>query len=315
MAVLGGAALAWPRGAGAQSRKIPAIGLLALGRPDPEPFFKAIGGGLKALGYVGDKSVRLELRSAGGEPRALADAAAGLVRGQADIIVAWQTTPATAAKQATNEIPIVMAGVGDPLGTGLIDSLSRPGGNVTGTTTFGPELGGKNFELIREVLPSARRVAVLANASDPFTRLFLSYIETGGRIVGAEVYPLMLRLGEAADAAFDDMRIKQVEAVIIQPSLLSRAVVELALRYRLPSFSIARTLPDTGGLMAYAANQAETFRETTLYIDRILRGSKPADLPVSQPSKFELVINLKTARALGLEIPPLLLARADEVIE
>jgi ABC-type uncharacterized transport system substrate-binding protein len=312
--ILGGAA-AWPLGAEAQSTKIPTIGMLALGRPDPDPFLKGIREGLQTLGYVGGQNIRLEFRSAGGEASALADAAAELVRLKIDIIVAWQTPAATAAKQATKEIPIVMAGVGDPLGTGLIASLARPGGNVTGTTAFGAELGGKSVELIREVLPSARRVAVLANVTDPFTKPFLAYIELGGRTVDIEIHPIMLQLGEEFDAAFDDMRSKRIDAVIIQPTLLRQRAVELALKYRLPSFSIVRTLPATGGLMSYAANQADTFRETTLYVDKILKGSKPADLPVSQPTKFELVINLKTAKALGLDVPPMLLARADEVIE
>jgi putative ABC transport system substrate-binding protein len=313
--ILPGAALAWPLSAQAQSTKVPTIGVLALGRPDAEPFFKGIREGLQTLGYVDGKNIRLDFRSAGGEASALTDAAAALVRLKVDIIVAWQTPAVAAAKQATNEIPIVMAGAGDAVGTGLIASLARPGGNVTGTTGFGAELGGKSIELIREVLPSARRVAVLANISDPFTKPFLASIELGGRTVGMEIHPIMLRPGEEFDAAFEDMRSKRIDAVIIQPTLLRQHTVELALKYRLPSFSTARPLPATGGLMSYAASQADTFRETTLYVDKILKGSKPADLPVGQPTKFELVINLKTAQVLGLAIPPNLLARADELIE
>ena len=315
IAALGGAVLACPLRAEAQSLKLPTIGMLALGNPNPEPFLDGMRKGLQTLGYVDGQNIRLEFRSAGGDASALPSAAAELVRIKVNIIVAWQTPAATAAKQATNEIPIVMAGVGDPLGTGLIASLARPGGNVTGTTAFGPELGGKNVELIREVIPSARRVAVLANLADPFTKPFLAQAELGGRTIGIEIHPIMLRSGEEYDAAFEEMRIKRIDAVIIQPSLLRHRAIELALKYRLPSFSIVRTLPETGGLMSYAANQAETFHETTLYVDRILKGSTAAELPVSQPDKFELVINLKTAKELGISISPSLLARADEVIE
>jgi len=288
--------------------------MLALG-PNSEPFFKAIRDGLQILGYVDGRNIRLEYRSAEGDSRLLADVAAELVRLKVDLIVASLTPAAIAAKQATNDIPIVMAGVGDPIGTGLIASLAGPGSNVTGTAGFGAELGGKGVELIREVLPSARHVAVLANVTDPFTKSFLTHIEHGGRTVGMEVYPIMLRPGDEFDAAFEDIGSKRIRAVIIQPTLFRQRAAELALKYGLVSFSISRGIPRAGGLMSYSANQSDTFRESTLYVDKILKGSKPAELPVTQPNKFELVINMNTAKALGLAIPPALLARADEVIE
>jgi putative tryptophan/tyrosine transport system substrate-binding protein len=270
---------------------------------------------LQKLGYVDGQSIRLDLKSAGGNSAALVDAAAELVRQEVNVIVAWLTPAATAAKQATRDIPIVMAGVGDPLGTGLIASLAQPGGNITGTTGFGTQLGGKNLELIREILPAARRVAVLANSTDPFTKVFLASVQHGGDTVGIEILPIMLRPGDGLDAAFEDMQSKQVDAVIIQPTLLRPRAVELSLKYRIPSISLDRTLPAAGGLMSYSANQADGWRLAATYVDKILKGSKPGDLPVSQPTKYELVINLKTANALGLTVPPTLLARADEVIE
>lgn len=313
--LLSGAALTCPLSAEAQSTNGPVIGFLVLGNPNPELFFKTITGELQKLGYFEGQNIRFDFRSAGGSSSALSDAAADLVRRKVDIIVAWLTPSATAAKQATTEIPIVMAGVGDPLGTGLIASLARPGGNITGTTGFGSLLAGKNLELIRELLPSARRVAALVNSADPFSKTFLASIEHGGHAVGIEIYTIMLRPGDEFDAAFADMRSKQIDAVIIQPTLLRPRAVELSLNHRIPSISLDKTFPAMGGLMSYTANQSDGWRGTASYIDKILKGAKPADLPVSQPNKFELVINLKTAKALGLTIPPILLSRADEVIE
>jgi putative ABC transport system substrate-binding protein len=310
-----GTAAAWPLVARAQQSKIPTIGVLVLGIPDPELFLKVLREGLQKLGYIDGQNIRMEFRSAGGKASLLPAAAAELVRLRVDVIVAWQTPAVTAAKQATNEIAIVMAGAGDPIGTGLIASLARPGGNVTGIAGVGTELAGKNIELIREVLPSARRVAVLANTTDPFTKPFLAQIELTARTVSIEIQPIMLRPGEEFDAAFEDMRSKQVDAVFIQPSLLRKGAVDLALKHRLPSFSFVRLLPATGGLMAYSTRITDQFRNTAVYVGKILKGAKPGDLPVEQPTRFELVINLKTATALGLTIPPTLLARADEVIE
>ena len=310
-----GATWAWPVIAAAQSTKLPTIGVLVLGNPNPEAFLKVFQDGLRKLGHIDGQNIRLEFRSAEGQASMLPEAAAELVRRKVDVIVAWQTPAVTAAKQATSEIPIVMAGAGDPIATGLVASLSRPGGNVTGMSGMGADMAVKTFELIREVIPSARRVAVLAAATDPFTTPFLAQLELAARALGIEMQPIMLRPGEEFDAAFEDMRRKQVDAVIIQPPLLRKAAVDLALQHRLPSFSITPLLPATGGLMSYSSNQVDQFRAAAVYVDKILKGAKPADLPVAQPTKFELVINLKTAKALGLEVPPMLLARADEVIE
>jgi putative ABC transport system substrate-binding protein len=312
--LLGGAA-AWPLAARAQQPdEMRRIGVLVLGNPNPEPFLREFRDGLQKLGYVDGRNIQLEIRSAGAKASALPDAAAQLIRLKVDIIVAWQTPAATAAKQATVAIPIVMT-AGNPVETGLVASLSRPGGNVTGMDSFGAQLGGKCIELIRDTVPSARRVAILANAADPFTKSFLVEIDKAANSVGIATQPLMHRPGDDFDASFAEIRKNGADAVIIQPTLLRQAAVDLALKHRLPSFSISRSLPATGGLMSYAASLAPQVHELAGYVDRILKGAKPSDLPVAQPTKFELVINLKTARALGLTIPPTLLARADELIE
>jgi putative ABC transport system substrate-binding protein len=287
-----------------------------LGNPDPEPFLMALREGLQKIGYIEGQNIRFELRSARGNRSLLRNAAAELVTLKVDIMVAWQTVATQVAKQATNDIPIVMVGVGvDPVEAGFIASLARPGGNITGISSAGPPFAGKIIDLIRELLPSVRRVAVLANSASPFAKQFLAQIEVAARTVSLDIEPIMLSEGEEFDAAFAEMRSKRVEAIIIQPGVLRKAAVDLALKHRLPSFSVIRQLPETGGLISYHPILTAELDEAALYIDKILKGSKPADLPVAQPSKFALVINLKTAKALGITIPPSLLTRADEVIE
>ena len=314
IAALGGAA-AWPLAARAQQEKLPTIGVLVLGSPPPEAFLKGLRDALRDLGYTEGRNIRLEIRNSGGKADLLAEKAAELVRLKVDIVVAHQTPAAAAAKQATGEIPIVMALVGDPIGAGLVASYARPGGNVTGTAAGSTESAGKTVELIREVLPSARSFAVLANETDPFTKPFLAAIGRGAGSAGMEMETVMARPGLPLDEAFENIAAKRVNAVVIQGSMVRKEAVELTMKHRLPAFGISRELPATGGLMGYFANNAELYRETAVYIDKILKGAKPSDLPVSFPTKFELVINLKTAKALGLDVPQSLLARADEVIE
>jgi putative ABC transport system substrate-binding protein len=314
IAALGGAA-AWPLAARAQQEKLPTIGVLVLGSPPPEAFLKGLRDALRDLGYTEGRNIRLEIRNSGGKADLLAEKAAELVRLKVDIVVAHQTPAAAAAKQATGEIPIVMALVGDPIGAGLVASYARPGGNVTGTAAGSTESAGKTVELIREVLPSARSFAVLANETDPFTKPFLAAIGRGAGSAGMEMETVMARPGLPLDEAFENIAAKRVNAVVIQGSMVRKEAAELAMKHRLPAFGISRELPATGGLMGYFANNAELYRETAVYIDKILKGAKPSDLPVSFPTKFELVINLKTAKALGLDVPQSLLARADEVIE
>jgi putative ABC transport system substrate-binding protein len=313
--LLGGAAAAWPFAAHAQPAKVPTIGVLLTGNPDPEVFLKVFRDALQGIGYTDGQNIRLEVRSAEGNSGLLPEKAADLVRLKVDVIVASLTPAIQAAKQATSEIPIVMAPAGEPVGTGLVASLARPGGNVTGMSAATAELAGKSLELVKEAIPAARRVAVLANASDPLAKPFLEQIGRDAPTLGLEVDTIMVRPESPLDVAFDTMRSKKVDALVVQGSLQRKELFDLAIKYRLPSFSSNRQVAATGGLMAYGANSAEVQRGAVGYVDRILKGAKPADLPVMQPTKFELIINLKTAKALGLELSPSLLARADEVIE
>jgi putative tryptophan/tyrosine transport system substrate-binding protein len=303
----------WPLAARTQPAKSARIGVLVAA--NPEPFASRLREALRALGYVEGQRAVIELRSADGHPDRLAALAAELVRLRVDVIVASQTPAVTAAKQATREIPIVMAAAGDPVGTGLIASLARPGGNITGLSGTTAELGGKIIELIRELLPQARRVAVLANAADPFTRPFVEQIRTGAGTIGMESQIITVRGADEFEPAFASMTQARAEALIVQPSLPRKAALELALKQRLPAVSPTRLFAAEGGLVAYAASFTDIWAKAAVYVDRILKGAKPADLPVEQPTRYELVINLKTAKALGLEVPPTLLARADEVIE
>ena len=310
--LLGGAAAACMLPAQAQQLQLRRIG--ALVTANPEPFWSEFRAGLRAHGYTEGQNIAFEFRSAGGKLALLRDLAGELVRLKVHVLVAFSTPAVTAARQATTEIPIVMY-AGDPVGTGLISSLARPGGNITGMSATTAENGAKTLELIREVLPSARRVAVLANAPDPFSIPFAQQIEDGGRTLGIAIETIKIRSADDLDAAFARMEKEQSDAVIVQPSLPRDRVLDLALTHRLPAVGANRLLPQEGGLMSYSANQNDAIRRVASYVDRILNGAKPADLPVEQPTRYELVVNLKTARALGLTVPPTLLARADEVIE
>jgi putative ABC transport system substrate-binding protein len=308
-------AIICPRGVHAQTAKVPTIGVLLTGNPDPETFLKGFRGALHDLGYTDGQNIRLEVRSAEGKSTLLPQKAGELVGLKVDIIVAALTPAIQAARQATSDIPIVMAPAGEPVGTGLVASLARPGGNVTGVSAATAELAGKTLELIREALPSARRVAVLANEADPLATPFLEQIGQGAHTLGLEVDIEMVRPETPLDAVFDEISRKKADALIVQGSLQQKDLFELAIKHRLPSFSSNRQVANTGGLMTYAANSAEVQHGAARYVDKILKGAKPADLPIEQPTKFELVINLKTAKALGLTIPATLLARADEIIE
>jgi ABC-type uncharacterized transport system substrate-binding protein len=311
--LLGGAAAAWPLAARAQQTAMPRIGILVVGSTDF--FLRVFRQGLYDLGYVEGQNLTVEVRSGGGNLDLLPDLAQELVRLRPDVIVASQTPAVQAVKQATKDIPIVMATAGDPVGTGLVASLARPGGNVTGISAATAELAGKCLELIKELLPAAKRAAVLANATDPFTKSLFDQVELASRVTGISVRAVPVRDASEFGPAFAEMERERVEAVIVQPSLLHKLSIELALRHHLPALSPTRGFVEAGGLMSYSGRTADVYRDAAGYVDKILKGSKPADLPVQQPSKFELVINLKTAKALGLEVPPTLLARADEVIE
>ena len=312
---LGGAAVAWPLAARAQQPKVPTIGVLVIGNISPEEFWREFRQGLRDLGYIEGQNIRFEFRSAEGQIDRLPELAAELVRLKVDVIVTWFTPTAVAAKQATREIPIVMAETGDPIGTGLVMSLPRPGGNVTGIASVAAELAGKSVQLIRDMLPSARRVTALANATDPFSKPFLEQVQLGGEATGTTINPIRISNNEEFESAFAAMERDRPDAIIVQPSLPSKRAAELALQHRVPAVSVPRWFADEGGLMSYSAIYADLFRKAAVYVDKILKGAHPADLPVEQPTHFELVINMKTAKALGLTIPATLLALADEVIE
>src|SRR3982074_536830 len=313
---LGGAAVAWPLAARAQQRKVPTIGALVIGNISPEEFWREFRQGLRDLGYIEGQNIRFEFRSAEGQIDRLPELAAELVRLKVDVIVTWFTPTAVAAKQATREIPIVMAETGDPIGTGLVMSLPRPGGNVTGIASVTAELAGKSVQLIRDMLPSARRVTALANATDPFSKPFLEQIKLGGEATGTTINVVRISSSEELETAFASMEKDRPDAAIAQPSLPSKRAAELALNHRVPAVSVPRWFAEEqGGLMSYSAKYVDLFRKAAVYVDKILKGAQPADLPVEQPTHFELIINMKTAKALGIDVPPTLLARADVMIE
>jgi putative ABC transport system substrate-binding protein len=312
--LIGGAA-AWPLVGYAQEPKVRRVGALLIGNADMESFQKELREGLRELGYTEGHNIAFEFRSAEGILDRLPALAAELVRLKVDVIVALYTPCGLAAKDATREIPIVLL-TGDPLGTGLVASLARPGGNITGLSMMAAETHGKLVELFRDMLPAIRRVAVLTNAADPvFAKLVLEQVELASRITGLEIQPISVRGPEELDAAFGAMVRGRAEAVVIQGSLSTKRVADLALEHRLPAASLSRSFADVGGLMSYGADGPALFRRSALFVHKIFQGNKPTDMPVEQPTKFELVVNLKTANALGIDVPLFFQQRADEVIE
>jgi putative tryptophan/tyrosine transport system substrate-binding protein len=314
IAVLGGTAVS-PLSADAQPPKVATLGVLVVDTLGSEQFWRLFRDALRKLGYIEGRNVRFEFRSDHGNAARLPELAAELVRLKVDLIVTWFTPPALAAKQATREIPIVMALAGNPVENGLVESLARPGGNVTGIAAQGAELAGKSVELIRDMIPSTRRVAALANAPDPFSKPFIEKIRLAGAASGTTIGPVLINGTEELEAAFSAMEKERPDAIIVQPSLPAKLVAELALTYRIPAVSIVRAFVEEGGLMSYLAAEAEVYGRAAALVDKILRGARPADLPVEQATKFSLIINLKTAKALGLTVPPSMLQLADEAIE
>jgi putative tryptophan/tyrosine transport system substrate-binding protein len=307
--LLGGAA-AWPFTArGQQPGKLPTIGYLGSATPASQgQWVAAFVQRLRELGWIDGRTIAIEYRWAEGRTERAAEIAAEFVRRKVDVIVTSSTAGAVAAMQATSVIPIIFAAAGDPVGTGLVASLSRPGGNVTGLSIQQTDLAAKKLELLREVVPSLRRLAILANVDAPST----------GRTLGLEVITLEIRRGEDIVPAFEALN-GRAEAlyVVIDPLVnIHRVRINtLALAARLPTMHTFREGVEAGGLMSYGANFPDLFRRAADFVDKILRGAKPGDLPVEQPTKFDLIINLTTAKALRLEVPSTLLARADELIE
>jgi putative tryptophan/tyrosine transport system substrate-binding protein len=328
MTLLGGAAAAWPLAARAQqpigrTGKIPRVGMLM---PGPaahsaatyKPFYQ----GLHELGYIEGQNLTVERRDGDWKPDRLPALAAELVGLKVDIIVAWSTPAAQAAKQATNSVPIIAAVMADPVGDELVASLARPGGNVTGTTFLGPELVAKRLQLLRDVVPGLARVAALLHPhayGEQTMANVVKDIEDAARTLGMQLQLVPADSPDEIASAFSKMVKERADAFIVMPSPMlfgeHLRIVQLAANNRLPGMYQAREFVDAGGLMSYGANLDDLFRRTATYVDKILKGAKPADLPVERPTKFELVINVKAARDVGLTINRDILLVADEVIE
>jgi putative ABC transport system substrate-binding protein len=303
-----------------QAARVAQIGLLSSFSPsDTAAWHQAFRQGLRDLGWIEGRNLNIEYRYAEGRIDRLPGLAADLVRLKVDLIVTSVTPDALAAKNATQNIPIVMAAAGDVTVTGLVESLARPGGNITGLSQMNPELAGKRLELLREIVPNLTRVAVLWNPEDRISALTWKEIQLPARGWGIELHSLEVRTSSDIDRAFEGATRVRSGALAIMPSPVFvtnlRRLADLAMRNRLPSIFHVPDYVVAGGLVTYGPNRSDLFRRAATYVDRILKGAKPSDLPVEQPTKFELLINLKTAKALGLTIPLTLLQRADQVIQ
>ena len=309
-------AVAAPRAVRAQqARNVPRIGFLRNGTP-PRSFVDGLRQGLRELGYVEGQSIAIEYELPDTADK-LFDAAVRLVGRNVDLVVAAGTPPVAAARRATKTIPIVFVASIDPIATGLAVSLARPGGNVTGLASIHADLMGKRLDLLRETVPALNRVALVGQDVNPGNDEYIKQADAAARILGISVQHVTVRGPDDFDRAFKVTRganaLIQLDDVLFTSH--RKQVVELAAKHHLPAMYGFREFPEAGGLMSYGPDLPDLYRRAAGYIDRILKGAKPADLPIEQPTKFELVINLKTAKALGLTIPPSLLARADQVIE
>jgi len=318
--LLGGAAAAWPLAARAQQPgMLPTIGYLGSATPATQgQWVAAFVQRLRELGWIEGRTIAIEYRWAEGRTERAAEIAAELVQRKVDVIVTSGTAVVVAAMQATSVIPIVFAAAGDPVGTGLIASLARPGGNVTGLSNQGPDLAGKRLELLREIAPGLGRLAILANVGNPLVVLDMREVQATARTLGLEVITLEIRRGEDIAPAFEALNGYEEALYVVFDALVNTHRIRintLALAARLPTMHGHREFVEAGGLMSYGPNLSNQFRRAADFVDKILRGAKPADIPVEQPTKFDLIINLTTAKALGLEVSPTLVARADEVIE
>ena len=316
--VMAGGLLTVPLAVEAQpARKVPHIGVLQAGAP-PEPLVEAFREGLRDLGYVEGRDIVLEFRWAEGRLDRLPDLATELVGLRVDVIHTFSTPAAIAARHATTTIPIVFTGVGDPVGTGVVSSLAHPGGNVTGVSIMATELSGKRLEILREVVPKVSRVAMLWNDTNPGMVLRAQEAERAAAKLGVTVQSVGVHDLTAFDHAFASIVNGRATALLTLVDPFTRQhrqrIVDFATQRHLPALYEAREFVEAGGLICYGPSLLAIQRRSAAYVDKILKGAKPADLPVEQPTKFELVINLKTAKALGLTIPLSLLGRADEVI-
>jgi putative tryptophan/tyrosine transport system substrate-binding protein len=313
-----------PPAANAQQRgKVPRIGVLLPGSPTPEyeRRLDAFRQGLRELGYIDTQNILLEYRWAYAQYEHMDDLVAELLRLQVDVLVVDSTRAGLAAKRATSTLPIVLATSADPVGTGLVESLARPGGNITGLSGMYTELSAKRLQLLKDMVPTAARVAVLWNPDTPAAQLQWRELEVAAPRLDVQLQAVEVRRATDLEHACATVAGWRADALLVidDPSLvpaLQTEIVDCAARHRLPTMTGGlRSVVDEGGLMSYGTNFPDMFRRAATFVVKILQGAKPADLPVEQPTKFELVLNLKTAQALGLTVPPLLLAQADEVIE
>jgi putative ABC transport system substrate-binding protein len=318
LATLGGAAAAWPLAARAQQAAMPVIGFL--GGADPIGYavlIEAFRSGLRDHGYIEGKNVLIEYRWAEGNYERLPRLAAELVHRKVDIIITQGTPAAFAAKQATTTIPIVMAIVGDPVDSGIVASYSRPGGNITGSSFFFPEINAKRLELMKSLMPGLKRAGVLMNPDNLAMTPVLRAMDEVAKAMDVKLQHVEVRRLDELDSTFAQAK-SQIEAhTVIDEGLFvanSKRIAELAIRNRLPGVGF-REYCEAGGLAAYGVNFPHIWRRGAAFVDKILKGTKPADLPIEQATRFEFIVNLRTARSFGLEVPPTLLARADEVIE
>jgi putative tryptophan/tyrosine transport system substrate-binding protein len=315
VSLVAAASLASPFSARAQQpAKIPRIGII-----DDSPLWNAFRHGLRDLGYMEGQTIAFEYRYAGGMPDRLAWVAVELVRRPVDLIATFGTAPTLAAKQATVTIPIVMIGVGDPVGAGLVPSLAWPGGNITGNTILGPEVAGKRLQLLKEVIPSLSRVAFLWNPHNASHPAQLAELRATVATLGIELLPLAVRGPDEFDGAFAALIRERPDAFLMTADpfhqLSIGRIIDFLASNRLPGMFVTREVAVAGGVLSYGASLPDLFRRGASYAHKILQGTKPADLPIEQPVKFELVVNLKTAKAIGLSVPDSFLLRADEVIE
>ena len=320
LGIVGGAA-AWPVVVRAQpGRRLPTVGFLGSGTPTTAgPWVAAFTQRLRDLGWIEDRTIKIDLRWAEGRNDRSAEIAADFVRLKLDLIVTYSTEHSLIAKQATATIPIVATLVGEPLSTGLVTSVARPEGNLTGISAQNVDLAGKRFELLREVVPALRSLAILFNINNPNAALEIDIVRKASGPLGLEVLTSEIRPAEDIAAVFAAIKAAQVDALFVVGDPLTfvhrNRIHTLAMTARLPTVHVIREFVEAGGLISYGPNYPDLFHRAADFVDKILRGAKPGDLPFEQPTKYDLVVNLKTAKALGLDIPPTLLARADEVIE
>jgi putative tryptophan/tyrosine transport system substrate-binding protein len=317
IALVGGVTAVWPLAVRAQPAKPPTIGLLGVNSVLFGPLVAAFTQRLRELGWFEGQTITIDYRWSEGSPERAAEIASEFVRLKVDVILT-SGTAAAIVKRATSEIPIVFAAANDPVGGGLVANLARPGGNVTGLSNQATDLASKRLQLLHEVTGSLRRLAIMVNVAFPQTALELSEVQAAARTLGLEVTLIEIHRGEEIAPAFDALKVQVDALYVVGDSVLnanSAPIVALALDARLPTIFNNRSFVQPGGLMSYGPNIADQYRHAADLVDKILRGTKPGDLPVEQPTKFELVINLKTAKSLGLKIPQTLLATADDIIE